>query len=95
MQIRDSTPKTGLVIDDLIHDITVEKNITTIINTHDMNSVMEIGVNIALLHDGKLAWSGNKEESAYFQKRSPAEFCVCFSFPAESEGPACGVKSEK
>ncbi len=55
-------PKTSLVIDDLIHDITVEKNITTIINTHDMNSVMEIGDNIALIHEGKLAWDGNKEE---------------------------------
>ncbi|MEO6130633.1 MAG: ATP-binding cassette domain-containing protein [Saprospiraceae bacterium] len=55
-------PKTSLVIDQLIHDITVEKNITTIINTHDMNSVMEIGDNIALIHEGKLAWEGNKEE---------------------------------
>lgn len=55
-------PKTSLVIDDLIHDITVEKNITTIINTHDMNSVMEIGDNIALIHEGKLAWTGNKDE---------------------------------
>ncbi len=55
-------PKTSLVIDALIHDITVENQITTIINTHDMNSVMEIGDNIALLHDGRLAWEGNKEE---------------------------------
>lgn len=55
-------PKTSLVIDDLIHDITVEKNITTIINTHDMNSVMEIGDNIALIHEGHLAWQGNKDE---------------------------------
>jgi phospholipid/cholesterol/gamma-HCH transport system ATP-binding protein len=55
-------PKTSLVIDELIHDITVEKNITTIINTHDMNSVMEIGDNIALIHEGKLAWDGNKDE---------------------------------
>ncbi len=55
-------PKTSLVIDELIHDITVEKNITTIINTHDMNSVMEIGDNIALIHEGRLAWEGNKEE---------------------------------
>jgi phospholipid/cholesterol/gamma-HCH transport system ATP-binding protein len=55
-------PKTSLVIDELIHDITVEKNITTIINTHDMNSVMEIGDNIALIHEGKLAWSGSNEE---------------------------------
>jgi phospholipid/cholesterol/gamma-HCH transport system ATP-binding protein len=55
-------PKTSLVIDELIHDITTEFNITTIINTHDMNSVMEIGDNIALLHDGYLAWEGSKDE---------------------------------
>lgn len=55
-------PKTSLVIDELIHGITVEHNITTIINTHDMNSVMAIGDNIALLHNGELAWTGNKDE---------------------------------
>ena len=49
-------PKTSLVIDELINGITRENQITTIINTHDMNSVMEIGDNIALLHDGRLAW---------------------------------------
>lgn len=55
-------PKTSLVIDELIHDITLENNITTIINTHDMNSVMQIGDSIALLHNGELAWEGNKDE---------------------------------
>lgn len=55
-------PKTSIVIDELISSITKEKNITTVINTHDMNSVMEIGENIALLHDGKLEWEGSKEE---------------------------------
>ena len=55
-------PKTSLVIDELIHAITIENNITTIINTHDMNSVMEIGDNIALIHNGELAWYGNKDE---------------------------------
>lgn len=55
-------PKTSLVIDELIHAITIENNITTIINTHDMNSVMEIGDNIALIHNGELAWDGNKDE---------------------------------
>jgi len=54
-------PKTALLIDELIHDITIEQDITTVINTHDMNSVMEIGDNIALLHQGKLAWQGNKD----------------------------------
>lgn len=55
-------PKTSLVIDELIYGITVDFNITTIINTHDMNSVMAIGDNIALLHNGELAWTGNKDE---------------------------------
>ena len=55
-------PKTSITIDELISDITDDNNITTIINTHDMNSVMEIGENICLLHDGKLAWQGNKDQ---------------------------------
>ncbi len=55
-------PKTSIVIDELIKSITVENNITTVINTHDMNSVMEIGENIALLYKGELAWRGHKDE---------------------------------
>ena len=55
-------PKTALLIDELIQSITYENNITTVINTHDMNSVMGIGDNIALLHQGKLVWTGNKSE---------------------------------
>jgi phospholipid/cholesterol/gamma-HCH transport system ATP-binding protein len=55
-------PQTSITIDELISDITKDNNITTIINTHDMNSVMEIGENICLLHKGKLAWHGSKNE---------------------------------
>jgi len=55
-------PKTAITIDALLTEITNANNITTIINTHDMNSVMEIGENICLLHLGKLAWQGNKDE---------------------------------
>jgi phospholipid/cholesterol/gamma-HCH transport system ATP-binding protein len=55
-------PKTSLVIDELIHDITQEYNMTTIMNTHDMNSVMGIGVNIIYLADGCLEWHGTKDE---------------------------------
>ncbi len=55
-------PKTAIVIDELIRDITIDKNITTVINTHDMNSVMEIGDNIVLIHEGKLAWRGDKSQ---------------------------------
>jgi len=54
-------PKTSIVIDQLIHEITKEYNITTVINSHDMNSVMEIGENIIFLKNGVLAWTGNSE----------------------------------
>ncbi len=55
-------PKTSLIIDRLIHDITVEFNITTIINSHDMNSVMEIGENIIFINKGEKAWQGTKDD---------------------------------
>ncbi len=55
-------PKTSMVIDELVQSITYDQDITTVINTHDMNSVMEIGDNINLLHLGKLVWRGNKNE---------------------------------
>ena len=51
-------PKTSLVIDELLHSITQEYNITTIINTHDMNSVMGIGENIIFIHEGRKEWQG-------------------------------------
>jgi phospholipid/cholesterol/gamma-HCH transport system ATP-binding protein len=54
-------PQTAIVIDNLIQEITQEFNITTVVNTHDMNSVMEIGDKIAFIHQGSLAWSGNKD----------------------------------
>ena len=56
-------PKTAIIIDKLIQEITVEYNITTIINTHDMNSVMEIGDKIIFLVEGKKIWEGNNKES--------------------------------
>ena len=55
-------PKTSIVIDELIRAITQENDITTVINTHDMNSVMEIGDNICFLHEGQLEWSGHKDD---------------------------------
>jgi phospholipid/cholesterol/gamma-HCH transport system ATP-binding protein len=55
-------PKTAIVIDDLIQEITQEYNITTIVNTHDMNSVIQIGDNIVFIHKGEMWWKGNKEE---------------------------------
>jgi phospholipid/cholesterol/gamma-HCH transport system ATP-binding protein len=55
-------PQTGIVIDNLIKDITDEFNITTIVNTHDMNSVMEIGDKVVFIFEGKKIWEGSNEE---------------------------------
>lgn len=55
-------PKTSLVIDDLIHSITQEFGITTIINTHDMNSVLGIGENIIFIYKGHEDWQGTKDD---------------------------------
>ena len=55
-------PKTAIIIDNLIQEITKEYNITTIVNTHDMNSVMEIGENIAFINKGEIWWEGDKEQ---------------------------------
>ncbi len=55
-------PKTAIVIDNLIQEITKEYDMTTIINTHDMNSVMEIGEKILFLKDGLKAWEGTNKE---------------------------------
>ncbi|MBQ5864374.1 MAG: ATP-binding cassette domain-containing protein [Bacteroidales bacterium] len=55
-------PTTSIVIDRLIQEITQEYNITTIVNTHDMNSVMEIGDKIGFIHKGHKLWEGNKNE---------------------------------
>lgn len=55
-------PHTATIIDNLIQEITKEYDITTLINTHDMNSVMEIGEKIIFLQKGRLAWEGSKEE---------------------------------
>ena len=55
-------PKTAILIDDLIQEITREYNITTLINTHDMNSVLEIGDHVVLLEKGKKAWEGTMDQ---------------------------------
>ena len=55
-------PKTSLIIDDLLHSITQEFNMTTIINTHDMNSVMGIGENIIFIYEGHKEWQGVSSE---------------------------------
>lgn len=73
-------PKTSLVIDQLIRDITKENNITTVVNTHDMNSVMEIGENIIYLHKGELEWEGNNKEIIFNSNIRLNEFIFASEF---------------
>ena len=67
-------PKTAIVIDNLIREITVENNITTIINSHDMNSVMEIGDSILFLKNGKKAWEGDQNVILKCDSEDVADF---------------------
>jgi phospholipid/cholesterol/gamma-HCH transport system ATP-binding protein len=67
-------PQTANVIDNLISEITKEYDITTIINTHDMNSVVEIGDNIAFIYKGELWWEGDKTEILTTENEEIVEF---------------------
>jgi phospholipid/cholesterol/gamma-HCH transport system ATP-binding protein len=73
-------PKTSIVIDELIKDITVEYNITTLIITHDMNSVMEIGDNIMFVHQGEKWWSGHKSEVLNNNNKELIDFVFASEF---------------
>ena len=73
-------PITSMVIDKLIHDLTIEYNITTIVNTHDMNSVMEIGDNILYMVQGKKEWSGNKKDIIFSDNKQLNEFIFASEF---------------
>jgi phospholipid/cholesterol/gamma-HCH transport system ATP-binding protein len=67
-------PNTATVIDKLVQEITHEREITTVIISHDMNSVMEIGETIVFLKDGKLAWKGTNEEIFRTDNKAVTEF---------------------
>ena len=73
-------PKTAILIDELICDLTNRNNITTVINTHDMNSVMGIGDNIVLLKDGHLVWQGDKSEVLESEEQVLQEFIFASPF---------------
>ncbi len=73
-------PMTSMVIDKLIKELTVEYNITTIINTHDMNSVMEIGDNILYLVNGKMEWTGNSHDIIKSDNKQLNEFIFASEF---------------
>ena len=73
-------PQTSLVIDILIHEITQEYNITTIVNTHDMNSVMEIGDNILYMYEGQKEWVGNNKEIIFSKNDKLNKFIFASEF---------------
>ena len=73
-------PQTSLVIDQLIEDLTKEFNITTLVVTHDMNSVMEIGKHIIYLHKGKKEWEGSNEDIIYSQNKLLNDFIFASEF---------------
>ncbi|MCJ8209466.1 ABC transporter ATP-binding protein [Mucilaginibacter sp. RS28] len=73
-------PQTSLVIDDLINEITQEYNTTTIIVTHDMNSVMGIGDHIIFLYQGKKWWEGSNKEIAHTENKELNDFVFASKF---------------
>jgi phospholipid/cholesterol/gamma-HCH transport system ATP-binding protein len=73
-------PQTSLVIDKLIHEITTEFNITTVINTHDMNSVMEIGHRILYMYQGKKEWEGSNKEIIFSKSEKLNNFIFASEF---------------
>lgn len=73
-------PQTAMVIDNLIKDVTVEFNITTIVVTHDMNSVMEIGDYILYLHQGRKEWEGSNKDIIYSQNELLNKFIFASEF---------------
>jgi phospholipid/cholesterol/gamma-HCH transport system ATP-binding protein len=79
-------PKTSIVIDDLINDLTSEYNMTTIIVTHDMNSVMGIGDHIIFLHQGQKWWEGSNKEIAHTDNKELNDFVFASKFMQAAKG---------
>jgi phospholipid/cholesterol/gamma-HCH transport system ATP-binding protein len=73
-------PQTSLVIDKLIKEITIEYNITTVVNTHDMNSVMEIGNYILYMYKGNKEWEGNNREIIFSKNQRLNDFIFASEF---------------
>lgn len=73
-------PQTSLVIDKLIKDITVDYNITTVVNTHDMNTVMESGDHIIYMHQGQKQWEGSNEDIIFSEDKLLNDFIFASEF---------------
>ena len=86
-------PKTSLVIDDLLHSITQEFNMTTIINTHDMNSVMGIGENIIFIYEGHKEWQGVSSEIMNSTNKRLTDFIFASDLLKEMREAVTGQKA--
>lgn len=95
-------PQTSLVIDKLIYEVTREFNMTTVINTHDMNSVMEIGDHIIYMHQGEKEWEGSNKQIIYSKSKKLNDFIFASEFlqdvkemrMLEAEGKVSNGKKE-
>ena len=76
-------PKTSLLIDELIYEITEEYGITTVVNTHDMNSVMEIGDTVSFIYEGKLWWKGSNKNILSADNKEIIDFIYTSKFTKE------------
>jgi phospholipid/cholesterol/gamma-HCH transport system ATP-binding protein len=87
-------PKTALIIDDLISEITHEYDITTVINTHDMNSVMEIGEKVVFIHEGRKGWEGTREEILDADNENLNDFVFASNFAKKIKALTSGNTQE-
>ena len=87
-------PQTSMVIDRLIQDLTTEKNITTIVVSHDMNSVMEIGDYILYLHQGKKEWEGSNKDIIYSQNQLLNNFIFASDFLQDAKAMRMMAKNK-
>ena len=88
-------PKTSLVIDELLHSITLEYQMTTIINTHDMNSVMGIGENIIFIYEGRKEWQGVSADIMGSTNQRLTDFIFASDLLKDMRAMVMEVRSEK
>jgi len=85
-------PKTSIVIDNLIKELTEEYNMTTIVNTHDMNSVLQIGEKVTFIYEGRIEWEGTKDDILQSQNIHLDDFVFASELGKKVKASALNVK---
>jgi len=85
-------PQTSIVIDNLIKELTEEYNMTTIINTHDMNSVLEIGDKVTFIYEGHVEWEGTKDDILHSDNKHLDDFVFASELGKKIKASALGEK---